>query len=410
MSKKKRTPGRRLSAVVMLFYFLAFLLLSLREMDRLGMLLAVAVPVIIYLGTSLLPHLFPADRLLLSLTNFLCALGVLLLYDTKPAYALQQVIAYGVGVFCMIVCIYLVRGIQAWGKWMIPLVLGGLGLLCLPLLLGREINGARNWVSFGKLSFQPSEVVKLVLVLVLAFFMSRRRPLPWLLFLLSCLGLLMLQKDLGTALLYFSTGIILFWVSSGNMLLTLLGLAGGAGAAVFGYNRFSHVRRRVSIWLNPWADYENAGYQLVQGLMAIASGGLFGTGLGLGSPTSIPVYESDFIFAVLCEQFGLIFGVCVLLMYAALILRGAFIAMQARRGFHALLAIGSTALLGMQTFVIIGGVLKLIPLTGVTLPFISYGGTSLISAMCLVGFIQGVESLNEDDLQEEARLARLERS
>ena len=392
----------------MLFYFLAFLLLSLREMDQLGMVLAAAVPAIIFLGTSLLPHLFPADRLLLSLTNFLCALGVLLLYDTNPAYALQQVIAYGIGVFCMIVCIYLVRGIQDWRRWMLPLILGGVGLLCLPLLLGREINGAKNWVSFGKLSFQPSEVVKLVLVLVLAFFMSQRRPLPWLLFLLSCLGLLMLQKDLGTALLYFSTGIILFWVSSGNLLLTLLGLAGGAGAACFGYARFSHVRRRVSIWLNPWADYENAGYQLVQGLMAIASGGLFGTGLGLGSPTSIPVYESDFIFAVLCEQFGFIFGICVLLMYAALILRGAFIATQARRGFHALLAIGATALLGVQTFVIIGGVLKLIPLTGVTLPFISYGGTSLISAMCLVGFIQGVESLNEDDLQEEARLARLE--
>ena len=143
--------------------------------------------------------------------------------------------------------------------------------------------------------------------------------------------------------------------------------------------------------------------------MAIASGGLFGVGLGLGSPTSIPVYESDFIFAVLCEQFGLIFGLCVLLMMVALVLRGAMIAMAARRSFHGLLAMGASVLLGIQTFVIIGGVLKLIPLTGVTLPFVSYGGTSLISSMCLVGFIQGVESLNEDDLQEEARLARLQK-
>ena len=409
MSKKKRTPGRRLSAVVMLFFFLAFLLLPLRDMDRTGMILAVAVPMIIFLGTSLLPHLFPADRLLLSLTNFLCALGVLLLYDTNPVYARQQVFAYGIGVFCMIICIYLVRGIHSWRRWMLPLILGGLGLLALPLVLGREINGARNWVALGPVSFQPSEVVKLILVLVLAHFLSQRQILPCLLFLLVCLALLMLQKDLGTALLYFSTGILLFWASTGNLAMTLLGLVGGSGAAVFGYLRFAHVRRRVSIWLNPWADYENAGYQLVQGLMAIASGGLFGMGLGRGSPTSIPVYESDFIFAVLCEQFGLIFGVCVLLMYVALILRGAFIAMQARHSFWGLLAMGATALLGVQTFVIIGGVLKLIPLTGVTMPFVSYGGTSLISAMCLVGFISGVESLNEDDLREESHLARLER-
>ena len=409
MNRKKRTPGRRLSGVVMLFYSLAFLLLSLREMNRTGMVLSVAVPVIIFLGTNLLPQLFPADRLLLSLTNFLSALGVLLLYDTNPVYARQQVFAYGIGVLCMIICIYLVRVIHSWGKWMPLLLLGGLGLMALPLIVGREINGAQNWITLGPFSFQPSEMVKLVLVLVLAYFLSCRHSLPGLLFLLGCLALLMLQKDLGTALLYFAAGLLLFWASTGNLPLTLLGLVGGSGAAVFGYLRFAHVRRRVAIWLNPWTDYENAGYQLVQGLMAIASGGLFGTGLGLGSPTSIPVYESDFIFAVLCEQFGLIFGVCVLLMYVALILRGAFIAMQARHSFHGLLAMGATTLLGVQTFVIIGGVLKLIPLTGVTMPFVSYGGTSLISAMCLVGFISGVESLNEDDLREDIHLARMKR-
>ena len=409
MTKKKRTPGRRLSAVVMLFYFLAFLLLAVRDGSRLGYILAFSVPVIIFLGTSLLPHFFPADRLLLSLTNFLCALGVLLLYDTNPAYARQQVIAYGIGVGCMIFCTYLVRGIRSWKKWMLPLMAAGIVLLALPLLVGREINGARNWLSVGTISFQPSEVVKPALILVLACFMSHRRMLPWFFFVICCLGLLMLQKDLGTALLYFSTALLLFWISTGNLFLTLSGLAGGAASAVFGYQQFAHVRLRVSIWLNPWADYDNAGYQLVQGLMAIASGGLFGVGLGLGSPTAIPVYESDFIFAVLCEQFGLIFGGCVLLMYVALILRSVSIAMAARRSFHGLLAMGASILLSIQTFVIIGGVLKLIPLTGVTLPFISYGGTSLISSMCLIGLIQGVESLNEDDLREDTHLAMLVR-
>ena len=409
VNKTERKPGRRLALLIMGFYLLAFLLLAVRNNDTLGYILAVAVPVMIYLGTNFLPHLFPADRQLMSLANFLCAMGVLLLYDTNPAYALQQAVAYGVGLTAMIICIYMVRLVSSWRRLILLMIPVALILLAAPLVLGQEINGAKNWFSLGPVSFQPSEVVKLVLVVVLAWFLSRRQNLPWLLFLLGCLGLLMLQKDLGTALLYFATALLLFWTASGNLPMTLLGLGAGAGAALFGYQQFAHVRRRVAIWMDPWADYENAGYQLIQGLTAIASGGLWGVGLGLGNPTVIPVYESDFIFAVLCEQFGLIFGVCVLLMYAALILRGASVAVHARRGFHGLLAMGATAMLGLQTFVIIGGVLKLIPLTGVTLPFISYGGTSLIASLCLIGFIQGVGSLNEADLVEDTRISMLER-
>lgn len=409
MTKKKHSHGHALAMVVMLFYFLAFLLLAQKEQDRLGYILAVAVPVIIYLGTNLLPHFFPADRLLLSLTNFLCALGVLLLYDTNPVYARHQVFAYGIGVVCMIVCIYLVRLIHSWKKPVLVLMFLSVLLLAAPLVQGQEINGAKNWLTIAGFSFQPSEMVKISLIIILAYYMSSHRFVPWLIFAVVCLGILLLQKDLGTALLYYATCLLLWWASSGNFLLTLLGIAGGCGAAVFGYMNYAHVRRRVAIWLNPWSDYENAGYQLINGLMAIASGGLWGVGLGLGAPTSIPVYESDFIFAVLCEQFGLIFGCCVLLMYVALIWRGATIATGARHRIHGLISMGATALLGLQTFVIIGGVLKLIPLTGVTLPFISYGGTSLISGMCLVGLLQGVESLNEENIQEDTRLAMLGR-
>ncbi len=393
----------------MLFYFLAFLLLALRDHSPLGYILAVAVPGTVFLGTSLLPLLFPTDRLLMSLTGFLCALGVLLLYATNQAYALQQAISYGVGVAAMIFCIYLIRGLRSWHRAVWILMPASLALLGLPLLLGREVNGAVNWVYLGSFSFQPSEVVKLSLIIVLAWFMSRRSMLPWLLFALACLGILMLQRDLGTALLYFGTALLLYWASSGNWIVSALGLAGGAAGAWFGYQTFAHVRRRVAIWQNPWLDYENSGYQLIHGLMALASGGLWGVGLGLGSPTAIPIYESDFIFAVLCEQFGLIFGVCVLLIYVALILRGASIAIHARRSFHGLIAMGCTVLIGLQTFVIIGGVLKVIPLTGVTLPFISYGGTSLISSMCLIGLLQGVDSLTEEEMEEDARLTMLER-
>ncbi|MBQ8556925.1 MAG: FtsW/RodA/SpoVE family cell cycle protein [Clostridia bacterium] len=400
--------GRPLSRAVTLFYFSAFLLLFLRDFQWQGLALAFAVPMLNVLTTALLPRLFPSDKLLLSLTNFLCALGVLVLYDTNPIYAYSQATYYFVGLIAMVVCIYIVRLIRSFRMLVWPMMAISAALLLLPLLIGEETYGANNWFYVGGISVQPSEIVKLVLVIVIARFMADRRMLPWLAFSVGCLGILMLQKDLGTALLYYGTTLLVYYASSGNLFITGIGVAGGAGAAFLGYRMFAHVKRRVAIWQNPWSDYDNAGYQLIQGLMAIASGGLFGVGLGIGSPRTIPVYHTDFIFAVICEQFGLIFGLCVLLMYVALIWRGATTAMAARTSFHGLLAMGCTVLLGLQTFVIIGGVLKLIPLTGVTMPFVSYGGTSLVSSLCLVGLLQGVASLNEDDLREDTRLANYE--
>ncbi len=400
--------GKPLSRAVTVFFFSAFLLLFLRDYQWEALGLAIAVPMLNVLTTGLLPRLFPSDKLLLSLTNFLCALGVLVLYDTNPTYAYAQATYYFIGLIAMVVCIYFVRLIRSFRFLIWPMMAAALALLVLPLLIGKETWGAKNWFYVGSVSVQPSEIVKLVLVITLARFMADRRMLPWLAFSVGCLGVLMLQKDLGTALLYFFTTLLMFYASTGNLALTGIGLAGGAGAAVAGYHLFAHVKRRVAIWLNPWSDYDNAGYQIIHSLMAIASGGLFGVGLGLGSPTTIPVYHTDFIFAVICEQFGLIFGCCVLLMYVALIWRGAAIAMAARSSFHGLLAMGITALLGLQTFVIIGGVFKLIPLTGVTMPFVSYGGTSLISCLCLAGLLQGVASLNEDNLREDMNLAAFE--
>lgn len=403
----RRDPGRLLSSAVMIFYFSAFMLLSLKDFAWQGFALALAVPAMIWLGTNFLPHLFPADKLLLSLTNFLCALGVLVLYATNPNYAYHQALYYGVGLATMVVCIYLVRLVRHWKIPVYLLMPVSLALLALPLAIGRETNGARNWFYVAGISVQPSEIVKLSLLLIISFFMSRRKMLPWLIFTVGCLGLLMLQKDLGTALMYYGVTLMLYYASSSNLWMTGLGVLGGAGAAVMGYQMFAHVKKRVAIWRNPWSDYDNAGFQIVQGLMAIASGGLFGVGLGLGSPKTIPVYHTDFIFAVICEQFGLIFGLCVLLMYVAIIWRGATTAMAARTSFHGLLAMGCTLMIGLQTFVIIGGVIKLVPLTGVTMPFVSYGGTSLVSSLCLVGLLQGVGSINEDDLNEDTRLAML---
>lgn len=421
---RKRRPDSRLISAIMLFYFSAFLLIAFNgEVQWQGLALAVVVPAFIYIATMWLPRFFPADKLLLAIANFLCALGVLILYSTDrgagTSRGVQQAMYYGVGIVAMLVCIMIVRYVRHW-RLAVLLIMGGSALLLvLPLAIGTEQNGATNWIRVGGVSLQPSEIVKLALLVILSYYMSRHRFWPWLLFTLFSLAVLMLQKDLGTALIYYATALFLFYASTGNLPLTGLGLVGGAGAAVLGYTMFAHVKKRVAIWRNPWIYYETSGYQIAQMLMAIASGGLFGVGLGLGAPRVIPVYFTDCIFAVICEQFGIIFGILVLVMYVILILRGTSIATSSRHSFYALLAMGATAMLGVQTFVIIGGVLKLIPLTGVTMPFVSYGGTSLVSCMGLIGILQGVASINQDDLaydyeishslQEEAMLPEADR-
>ncbi len=409
--RRRTQPERMLVKAVMLFFFSAFLLISLKEtVDWQGLLLALVVPALIYAATMWMPKFFPTDKLLMAIVNFLCALGVLILYSTDNGQGLnrglQQAGYYGAGLAAMVVCILLVRFIRRWRVMIWIVGAGALAIIALPLAIGTEINGATNWISLGGISLQPSEVVKIALVLVLSYFMSRRSMLPWLGFLGVCMLILMLQKDLGTALVYFSTALILYYANTGNLLMTGLGLAGAGGAAVFGYWRFAHVKRRVEAWINPWKDYEDVGYQMAQVLMAIASGGLFGVGLGLGAPRVIPVYFTDCIFAVICEQFGILFGILTLVLYVILIVRGTSVAISARRGFHGLIAMGVTAMLGMQTFIIIGGVIKLIPLTGVTMPFVSYGGTSMVSCMGLIGLLQGVHSINQDDLGYDYEISR----
>ena len=402
--ENKRNPGKRLTALVMIFYFTAFVQLALGRSQWQGVALAIVVPAAIWGGTHILGKIFHIDTMFFSLTNFLCALGILVLYDTNPQLAYHQAVFYGAGLVGMVFCLYFMRAVRSLGRLNPVLIAASFAFLALPLIMGRETNGAKNWIYFAGVSVQPSEFVKILLILAVSWSMSRRQFLPWLLCAVGCLGLLMLQKDLGTALLYYGVTLFLFFASSANLPLTMLGIFGGAGAAVFGYRMFAHVKKRVAIWLNPWSDYENAGYQIVQGLMALASGSLLGVGLGLGSPTTIPVYETDYIFAVICEQFGLIFGICVLLVYIAMIWRGTTIAMNSRHSFQGLVAMGATMMIGLQTFVIIGGVIKLIPLTGVTMPFVSAGGSSMVSSMCLTGLIQGVASLNEDDIAEDLKL------
>ncbi len=313
---------------------------------------------------------------------------------TQAIYAVAGLVAMFAGAA-------FVRAWKSWKKFAVPLAVLCLLALASPWVLGSWYQGARNWITIipDVLTVQPSEFMKPVLVVVLAAGFANRprfvRCLPAIGFAAACCAILLSERDLGAV--YFLTTVFMYYAATSNALLTLAGLGMGCVAAVIAYHAFPYVQDRIAIWINPWSDPQDTGYQLVQALIAIGSGGLFGMGLGLGSPTNIPLYHSDFIFASMAEEFGLIFAVCVLAVYAIIVLRGLIVAMNARTSFHSLTAFGLVVLLGLQTMLIVGGNTKLLPLTGVTLPLISAGGSSLVSTMLSMGLLLGISSMNAED-------------
>jgi cell division protein FtsW len=275
-----------------------------------------------------------------------------------------------------------------------------------------DVFAPRLWLNLGPVYFQPSEAMKLIVTAFLASYLGeqtatfRTRNIshldekrPHVGLSLRLMGPMMLmwglsvvvliqQRDLGTAMLFFVVFFLLLYIASGRLYILISGFILVTVAAIVAYHLFAVVQLRIDIWLNPWAEADGRSYQIVQSLMAFGSGGIFGTGVGLGSPGYIPVVHSDFVFVALAEEWGLIGVVTVLSSFAILIMRGLRIGMAYQgRPFYTLLAVGLTMMLGVQAILIMGGVLKLLPLTGVTLPFMSYGGSSLLVSFIMIGLL-----------------------
>jgi cell division protein FtsW (lipid II flippase) len=309
----------------------------------------------------------------------------------------------------MVIAMLVIRRADNFGRlnWFFMVLM--VALLGSTLLFARTIGGAKNWIDLGAFSFQPSEFAKILFIVVTAYFLSTRKKLRslwiYIAFTAVSVSLLVLSKDLGGALLFCGTFLVVFYAGTGNGWLTLGGIGVFGAGAVGSYYLFSHVKTRVDVWRDPWSLYNDQGYQIVQGLMAIASGGLLGSGLGLGMPGVIPAAHTDYIFAVVSEEFGLIAGLMLIVFYLVFIIRGILIALNARNTFDALLVFGCTVMLSLQSFIIIGGVIKLIPLTGITLPFLSYGGSSVLSAFLQLGIIEGVAIKNGE--LDEAEVAEM---
>ena len=349
-------------------------------------------------GTDL--TLFPAAMLLASL-------GLIMIGRLKPALFLTQMRWLLLGLIVYLFLVFL--GERVLRLLSYPYLLGVfcLLLLCSALFFGTEIGGSRNWIVFGPFAVQPSEFGKIIIIMFLAAYLTEHREvltlprhrLLWLklpvlrfiapLLLIWGIAILMfvVQRDLGSALLFFGIAVSMTYMATGRKSYVALAFAFFLGAAALSYSFFSHVRVRFNIWLDPWRDPSGSAYQVVQSLFALGSGGVWGAGFAHGHPNLIPEVHTDFIFAAIAEELGLLGSLGVMLVFALFFYRAIRIALACREETRMLLAAGIAVVFLLQAFIIIAGVTKFLPLTGITLPFVSYGGSSMIASFMLLGIL-----------------------
>ena len=351
-----------------------------------------------------------ADALILPIAAILNAIGLAAVYRLSPkGFGPAQVTWTVVGIACFIATLVFVRDIRVVARYKYLLGFLGVGLLLFPVMFGTEIHGAKLWIRVGAFSFQPGELAKVCLVIFFAAYLAERKELlaiasrrvlgihvpdlkhfgPLLVMWGLSLAVMFYGKDLGSSLLFFSIFLVMLYIATARIVYAAFGtLLFGIGA-FYGYQQFAHVQERVEAWLHVFDPdvVKDQGYQLAQSLFALATGGLFGTGLGQGRPDLIPEAHTDFIFSAVGEELGLLGTAAILVCFLLLVARGLGIAINQRSEFGQLLAAGLIAIFAIQTFIILGGVTRLLPLTGITLPFMSYGGSSLLSNFVLIALL-----------------------
>lgn len=348
-----------------------------------------------------------ADPAILPVVFTLSGIGITFVTRLQPDASLGQVVFLFLGVALMVGTLAVVKNLEVVKRYKYVLGIAGIILLVLPMFIGTEIYGSKLWIKIGGFQFQPGEFAKVLIVLFLAGYLAENRELlsisnrtvlgikfprlrllyPLFIVWGVCLLVVAFERDLGSALLFYTIFLIMLYVATGRVSYVIIGLALLAVGAFGMYQIMSHVQVRVAIWLDPFSDAQNLGYQIVQSLFSLADGGLAGVGIGKGMADIIPVVASDMIFAAIGEEMGLLGGSAVLLLFMLFAVRGLTTAARAKSDLAAFSAAGLTAAISFQAFTIVGGVTKLIPLTGVTLPFMSQGGSSLLASFVIVALL-----------------------
>lgn len=401
-------PAFSLSAVA--FYSVSIT----RSRDAVEYVALLAASAIFFILIHLVQRFFlpDSDPYLLPVTAQISFLGLAMIYRLNPDRAFYQLGWMGISALLLIIILIALKNYRLLGEYKYLLGVSGLVLLLAPIFFGVEIRGAKLWLQIFSFSFQPAELAKILLVFFLAAYLTEKKELlevgtrqimgvwlpetryigPVLMMWGISLAVLILEKDLGSSFLFFALFLSLIYLATGRMIYVNLGLFLFLLGATSCYFLYPHVQTRIDLWLNPWQDLGGKGYQLSQSLFAIASGRLFGSGLGLGYPTLIPAAHTDFIFSAWLEETGFIGGLGLLLLYLLFAYRGFKTALRAGDEYGRLLAGGLTFIFSLQTFVIIAGVTRLIPLTGITLPFFSYGGSSVLANFILLGLLLKISS------------------
>lgn len=375
--------------------FLGLLLVILynKTFDKYSLGIAISLIALIYLSNYFLNKVSTGDNYIFLIVSMMMSIGIIMIYRINPILGFKQVIWFGLGTLILFVSYFIVKLINnKWSRLMRAYVILSVILFLFTLIFGSTIKGATNWIKIGQYTFQPAELIKLVFIFFLASYYVNRDKFENKYFVISIaymnIGFLFIQKDLGTALLFYLIFVTIFYVYERDRRFILYNLLGSMIIGIIAYFVFSHVQVRVDAWLNPWKDISGKGYQIAQSLFAIASGGFLGTGIGLGHPEFIPEVQTDFIFSAICEEMGILTGIAVIMLFLILIYRGIKITLEQKNPFFKIIALGITTMFGFQAFIILGGVTKMIPLTGITLPFLSYGGSSLIASFSALGILQ----------------------
>ena len=390
--------------LVFLLQFLGYLIIYLRTME-LRMLVFYGIQVVFFLVYFILfKTIYPqSSRVLLSNLVFLFSIGLMVLTRLNVDLAEKQFV---IGMAAAAITLFIpviISKLKALSRWAWLYAIVGVALLLLVWAVGDTEYGAQLRIRIGSFALQPSEFVKLSFVFFTASMFQKGTSFPRVVVttIVAAAHVLILvaSTDLGSGLVYFMSYLFMLFVATRQPLYFLGGLGAGSGAAVLAYYMFSHVRVRVAMWQNPFSDYENRGYQMAQSLFALSSGGWFGLGFYQGVPNSIPLVENDFIFSAICEELGIIFGICLVLIYLGFVLQMLWVSTWMDEIFYKIVGFGLAVTVGVQVFLHIGGVTKMIPSTGITLPLISYGGSSVVSTMLIIGVIQGLHLMKQKEVE-----------